>query len=165
MVKRHEALIPLSQEHHSHLVYAKRLRDGKPNFGKSNWPLDESELLLAVKQYFETDMLNHFKLEEDIVFKVYASYLADDDTVKKELLQFIIVHHEFVKAKIAELTSFSGEILKQKLYEIGVAITDHIHKEERQLFQDIQETIPLDELIALSIDLKAKSNLSCSHLL
>ena len=166
MVKRHESLAPLSREHHSHLVFAKRLRDGKPNNPKSNWPSnnDEQTLINHVKQYFMVDMLNHFKLEEEIVFKTYRGYLEDNDP-KLDLLNYIINHHKIVKAKISELTDLTNKDLLDKLKEIGFEIKNHIEKEEKKLFNDIQSTLPIDELISIKRELEEKSSLKCSHLL
>ena len=166
MVKRDPALVPLSNEHFSHLVFAKRLREGKPDKIKSNWPnnLNESKLIKQVKDYFTIDMLNHFTLEEQEVFPVYSLYL-EDNTPEKKLLDYILEHHQIVKGKITSLDSFSGQELLAKLQEIGTDIEEHIRKEERQLFEDIQKRIPSDELIEIGKILKKKSILRCSNML
>ena len=89
LVKRHSALIPLSNEHFSHLLFAKRLREGKPVKTKSNWPeySKEEELIKKTKDYFTIDMLNHFELEEKEVFPIYSMYL-EDNTPEKDLLNY-----------------------------------------------------------------------------
>ena len=166
MVKRHPSLIPLSDEHFSHLMFAKRLREGKPDKTKSNWP-DYSNahvLIERTKDYFAIDMLHHFDLEEKVVFPVYELYL-DEKSQEKELLDFIKEHHKIVKAKINSLVSLSGAELKNKLHEIGTDIEEHIRKEERKLFEDIQKRIPTDELIEIGRVLKEQSVLKCSNFL
>ena len=166
MVKRHSALIPLSNEHFSHLVYAKRLREGKPSNIESNWPenSNEKQLIAQSKEYFTVDMLHHFDLEEKEVFPIYNMYL-DENSEEKKLLNFILDHHQIVKQKIYSIDDLEGKELINKLKEIGTDIEEHIRKEERQLFEDIQKKIPTDELLEIGKILKEKSVLKCSNYL
>lgn len=169
MVKRDPALIPLSKEHFSHLIFAKRLREGRPtitNAQPSQWPenSDEVQLIKTAKEYFTIDMLNHFELEEKEVFPTYELYI-EENSPEKKLLNYILEHHKIVKSKIDSLDSYRGRELLLKLKEIGTDIEEHIRKEERQLYEDIQQKIPRDELTAIGIILKEKSILKCSNLL
>lgn len=166
MVKRHSALVPLSNEHFSHLVFAKRLREGKPDKVESNWPekSDEKKLILQTKEYFTVDMLHHFELEEQEVFPIYKMYV-EENTPEKELLDFILEHHQIVKNKIQMIDTLQGKELINKLQEIGTDIEEHIRKEERKLFEDIQNKIPTDELVEIGKVLKEKSNMKCGNFL
>ena len=166
MVKRHQALIPLSNEHFSHLVFAKRLREGKPDNVESRWPenSDEKRLIDQTKEYFTVDMLHHFELEEKEVFPIYALYI-EDGSPEKNLLDFILQHYQTVKNKINSITDLTGKELILKLKEIGTDIEEHIRKEERQLFEDVQRKIPTDELMEIGRVLKEKSVLKCSDFL
>jgi hemerythrin-like domain-containing protein len=165
-MKRHETLIPLSNEHFSHLVFAKRLREGKPEKIKSNWPefSNEKELIKQSIDYFTIDMLNHFELEEKEVFPIYEQYLEENSN-ELNFLKFIIKHHQIVKDKINSLYGLAGQGLKDKLLEIGTDIEEHIRNEERKLFEDIQKKIPIDELVSIGAILKEKSTLKCSNFL
>jgi len=166
MVKRHDALVPLSKEHFSHLVFAKRLREGKPEKIESNWPdnSDEKKLILQTKEYFTVDMLHHFELEEQEVFPIYKMYI-EEGSPEKQLLNFILEHHQIVKQKIQSIDPLQGKELINKLKEIGTDIEEHIRKEERQLYEDIQKKIPTDELIEIGKLLQEKSLLKCSNYL
>ena len=166
MVKRHSALVPLSQEHFSHLIYSKRLREGRPDNIESNWPVnsDENKLVSQTKDYFFIDMLNHFELEEKVVFPVYEMYL-EENSPKKDLLNYILKHHQIVKEKISSIDEVHGKELINKLREIGTDIEEHIRKEERELYEDIQNSIPTDELMEIGRILKEKSVLKCSNFL
>ncbi|MFW9927998.1 MAG: hemerythrin domain-containing protein [Candidatus Thorarchaeota archaeon] len=164
MVKRHEGLVPLSQEHFHHLVFANRLMYGKPDNKKSKWPQSIEEQASLAKLYFEKDMLSHFELEEKVVFPVYDLYLTDNDP-KRELLNKILKEHIYVKGLIADLRSNKNNELELKLRDIGEHIEKHIRTEERKLYEDIQETIPNDELIAIGKILKDKSSMTCFNFL
>ncbi len=166
MVKRHSALVPLSNEHFSHLVFAKRLREGKPDNVESNWPekSDEKKLILQTKEYFTVDMLHPFDLEEKEVFAIYEMYL-EENTPEKELLEYILEQHQIVKNKIQSIESLQGKELISKLHEIGTEIESHIRKEERKLFEDIQKKIPNDELVEIGKVLKEKSIMKCGTFL
>ena len=166
MVKRHSALVPLSKEHFSHLIFAKRLREGKPDNIESNWPdnSDEKNLVSQTKDYFTIDMLNHFELEEKVVFPVYELYV-NDNSPERDLLDYILNHHQIVKEKISSIDEIHGKELINKLREIGTDIEEHIRKEERELYEDIQNRIPTDELMEIGRILQEKSVLKCSNFL
>ena len=166
MVKRHHGLVPLTYVQLSHIVYGIRLREGKPDKIKSNRPNNTEEQLLIdhTKEYFKTDMLRHFDLEEKEVFPIYDLYV-DQHSKEKELLEYIKMHHQLVKQKIDSLDTLKGKELRDKLNEIGIDIEEHIRKEERKLFEDIQKRIPNDELIEIGKILKEKSVLKFSNFL
>lgn len=164
-MKRHESLIPLSNEHHSHLVYASRLVKGKPSNKSSNWPVNNNldDLLERTVEYFNVDMLNHFELEEKYVFPVYKQFIKEDKYFN--LLRIILDEHEEVKRRINRLASLDKEQLIAEIQSIGKHIENHIRVEERKLFEDIQKTVPLDELMEIGKILKTKSKIKCFHLL
>jgi hypothetical protein len=70
MARRHESLIPLSHDHHDALLLAWRLRTGD---------LSKRELELRAKHvsaFFEYRLINHLKLEEDLLFPAFRAVLG-----------------------------------------------------------------------------------------
>src|SRR5713226_4382364 len=70
MARRHESLIPLSHEHHDALLLAWRLRTGD---------LSKREPELRAKHvsaFFEYRLVNHLKLEEELVFPAFRAVLG-----------------------------------------------------------------------------------------
>lgn len=164
-LKRHEGLVPLSQEHHSHLLFASRLLKGRPEGIRSNWPAknQQEELIKAVKEYYLSDILSHFKLEEELVFPLYKQFM--DDPEATALLEHILAEHQEVREMVQSLDQLAGGELEERLTKLGEHIKGHIQKEERRLFELIQEQVPTDELVELGVLLRQHSNLKCSHLL
>ena len=98
------------------------------------------------------------------LMNTYELYI-EDNSPEMDLLSYILEHHQIVKGKINSLDSYHGKELILKLKEIGIDIEEHIRKEERQLYEDIQKKIPTDELTEIGKILKEKSVLKCSNLL
>lgn len=81
MARRHESLIPLSHEHHDALLLAWRLRTG--DLSKR-----EPELRAQhVSAFFEYRLINHLKLEEELVFpaphRAWRGSVADRRTAER----------------------------------------------------------------------------------
>ena len=166
MVKRHPALVPLSNEHFSHLIFADRLKKGKPSNKSSNWPSNDQldvQVQRAV-EYFTTDMLKHFKTEEEILFTLYTRYLSENDS-HYELLQYILNQHKIVKQKVSDLNTGTEDEIRQKIQEIGNFIETHIRTEERRLFEEIQTIIPESELLKIGPILETRCVMTCSNML
>jgi hypothetical protein len=78
VARRHESLIPLSHEHHDALLLAWRLRTGD---------LSKREPELRAKHvsaFFEYRLINHLKLEEELLFPAFRAVLG----VGKQLVSF-----------------------------------------------------------------------------
>ena len=66
-MKRHEALAPLSREHHSTLMLAQLLKKNAPVY--KGLPTNAKDKAEYAFQQFETIIKNHFKQEEIILRK------------------------------------------------------------------------------------------------
>src|SRR6266853_3149574 len=83
MARRHESLIPLSHEHHDALLLAWRLCTG--DLSKR-----EPELRARhVSAFFEYRLVNHLKLEEDVVFPAFRTVLGLEASLIDVLLSDI----------------------------------------------------------------------------
>ena len=80
MARRHETLIPFSHEHHDALVLAWRLRRG--DLSKRDPELRASH----ISAFFEYRLINHFKLEEDVLFPAVRAVLGPEASLIDELL-------------------------------------------------------------------------------
>jgi hypothetical protein len=80
MARRHESLIPLSHEHRDALLLAWRLRTGD---------LSKREPELRAKHvsaFFEYRLINHLKLEEELLFPAFRAVLGVEATLIDVLL-------------------------------------------------------------------------------
>jgi hypothetical protein len=82
MARRYESLIPLSHEHHDALLLACRLRTGD---------LSKREPELCAKHvsaFFEYRLINHLKLEEELLFPAFRAVLGVEASLIDVLLVF-----------------------------------------------------------------------------
>lgn len=126
-IKRHEALQPLSREHHYGLLLCWKIRQGfKLNI--------ESERIKSYTDWFQQKYLKpHFKVEEDMIFPILGN---DNELVKRALAEH---------RRLEKLFNKKSEI-ENALKQIETELDLHIKFEERVLFNEIQNTASPDQL-------------------
>lgn len=132
-IKRKEALLRFSREHHYGLLLIWKIREG---LKKNIAPERISDFILY---FFEHDLKSHFQKEE---IDLFARIDGNNELVKTALKE-----HQQLTGMIEELrkdkknteliTKFSDELDK------------HIRFEERTLFNEIQNTLSDKDLIEL----------------
>ena len=126
-MKRHEALVQLSRDHHFGLLLCWKIKEGLKR------DVEPQRIAKYVKFFYESHLKDHFAEEEQHIFPVLGN---ENQLVAEALSQ----HNEIEKianqdlATVAELTSFKDLLEK------------HIRFEERQLFQEIQEKATEEQL-------------------
>ncbi|MBS1654586.1 MAG: hemerythrin domain-containing protein [Bacteroidetes bacterium] len=128
-MKRHEALAPLSREHHESLILAQLLKINAPVYDGLPVLLNEKiEYALAV---YNDHIKDHFKREEAILDKLNG--------LNEELDWLIAEIKEEHKTVTGYFNSMDAVIPDIELMNsTGVALEIHIRKEERLLFPLIQ---------------------------
>ncbi len=119
-IQRHEALQPVSREHHFGLLLGWKIQKA------ASKNVDPKRVFEYLKFAFETELLPHFRLEEKAVFPV----LGEKDPLVKQALE----EHQRIEKLITQ-----GEQSNETLEEIRTLLNNHIRFEERVLFQKIQE--------------------------
>lgn len=119
-LKRHQALQPLSRDHHHGLLLCWKIRTG---FGKG---VEPNRIKSYADWFFENHLIPHFKMEEQHIF----SLLEDGNALKQKALD----DHK----GLISLFSKTGEVAKT-LSDIEKQLDDHIRFEERVLFPEIQK--------------------------
>ncbi|MCC8360392.1 hemerythrin domain-containing protein [Salinimicrobium sediminilitoris] len=125
-LKRHHALKPLSRDHHHGLLLCWKIREGL----KKNVPLDR------IKKYtdffFTSQLRPHFKFEEEEIFPL----LGDSHPMRVRAIK----EHSLLQ------DLFKAEAVKETFTSIEKELNDHIRFEERELFRELQETVPEEKL-------------------
>ncbi len=134
-MKRHASLVPLSRDHHHGLVLAQRLILGRSTNPRADWPADRAQQAARLIGFFETDLRQHFEIEEVHVFPIAARDLPDGAARTRTL----ITQHETMRAMIRNLSADSTSRLEERLTAFGELLKGHIHAEERVLFEQMQE--------------------------
>ena len=154
-MKRHQALIPLSQDHHHGLLLAQLLKRNAPEY--HGLPNDLPGKMKFAKEMFHKELDHHFRDEEEFVFP----YLKGKDVELDNLISEILSEHIILKEKILSLKENPNLI--DQLDEIGNILGDHIRKEERILFEKAQTVLNDEELriIENKFDDSRPGNKSC----
>lgn len=139
-MKRHDALVPLSHHHHHALARALELK----RVGTEQSMETPQEVVQKLRTFWENGGNAHFREEEEILWPAYAQHAdVDREDIKENLLE-----HVKIRALVAEVIG-SGEPPIERMRELGELLEAHVRKEERQLFQMIQDTLPEDKLMEL----------------
>jgi len=132
-MKRSEALIPLSHEHHQALFVAQKLRRATPQ----NAAAARDEFLAFWRSGGEA----HFQAEEEILLPAWSRRApADHESVVK-----ILADHVELRRMAADL---AGDPLEtpDELHALGDRLHDHVRYEERVFFPLVEQTLPAQDL-------------------
>lgn len=119
-LKRHQALQPLSREHHQGLLLCWKIRMGMSK------GIEPARIKRYANWFYEHHLMPHFEMEEQHIFPILGEA------------------HELVKKAIAEHRRL-GRLFKKEtdlektLNRIEEELQQHIRFEERVLFTEIQK--------------------------
>lgn len=150
-MKRHPSLVPLSRDHHHGLVMARRLILGGPSTPRDDWPLAPEEQARRLVAFYESDLRPHFEAEEAQVFPLAAERLTDGPA----RVEALIAQHRTMAGMIEALRGDPRSDSPKRLTAFGELLRDHIHDEERILFEQMQTECDQEELEALGVRLAA----------
>jgi len=147
---RDPALIPLSQQHHNSLalcVLTERALRG-----------DRSETTIrhlatqAINRY-EIELINHFAMEEQLLFPVVERELG-----KTLMVDELIDEHRAIEGMIDQMRTAPSAELLECFCDL---LRTHIRREENELFEDIQQRLPKDVLAATGKEIDARAIRVC----
>lgn len=150
-MKRHPSIVVLSRDHQKGLMLAQLLKKDAPLY--KGLPTDIEGKMNYAKETFQNDLIQHFSDEEKILFPS----VKGRDTACDQLIRDLCDEHKYFREKIPSLKN-SNE-LADELNIIGYKLEEHIRKEERVLFNLIQNLLDETELedVKLKIE-KSREN-------
>jgi iron-sulfur cluster repair protein YtfE (RIC family) len=137
IMKRHSVLANFSRDHHEALITSQLIRKGAPKYrGLPEDPAGKKEYVI---RFFQTHLKDHFLKEEKILFAFSRGKSETTDTLIDELT----AEHRLMEGLVQKiaLTDDAAELLN----DLGVLIETHIRKEERVLFQQLQEMLTAED--------------------
>lgn len=137
-MKRHNSLAILSRDHQKGLMLVQLLKKNAPAY--KGLPGDVDGKVKYALDTFRSDLTKHFEDEEKILFPAAAGKSNQCDKIISELID----EHKFFNEKIPSLINSSNLIDEMDL--IGHKLEEHIRKEERILFNLIQDILTDEEL-------------------
>ena len=139
---RDKSLIPLSHQHQRALALCVRIDRAQPIR-----VVDLEAWQAEIEQHFEQEIRIHFSAEESVLFPA-ASQCPELIPLVEEL----VAEHAALRKGYgqAEERGMSAEELPRFAQELSA----HIRKEERQLFERLQQLMSAQQLAALGVQLE-----------
>ena len=139
---RDQSLIPLSRQHQHALALCVRVDRASPISAADlhSWQKE-------IAQQFELEIKIHFAAEERVVFPVARRFKELQSLVEDLFAEHEILRRCFAKAEAGTMSAADLPAFAQRLAE-------HIRKEERRLFERMQELLSADELAAMGTELR-----------
>ncbi|MEE8349430.1 MAG: hypothetical protein V3R94_07660, partial [Acidobacteriota bacterium] len=66
-MKLHKSLVPLSRDHQEGILLVQRVKQGKAEVSPSDWPEARELQRDRLVDYFDTQLTQHFKAEEEVL--------------------------------------------------------------------------------------------------
>jgi len=132
---RDPSLIPLSHQHHNGLALCvltdRTLRtDATPQTRKM--------LAARIRERFDIELANHFRVEEEILFPAVIRHLGPS-----ELIDRLIAEHRQMEQMVDALQQ---DPAGPRIEEFLGVLRRHIRCEESDLFESIQKALPREVL-------------------
>lgn len=135
---RHEALIPLTHDHHHFLAHARRLEAAVSE--------DDAARRRAADDFVSFYLgrcLRNMREEQELFFPAAFREGQVHDLVLRAVEEHLQIHDR-VKRLQRELST--GQIPSETLGELAKMLSSHVRFEEDQLFPAIERTVPDEEL-------------------
>ena len=133
-IKRHQALVSFSKEHHFGLLLVWKIRQGLAN------AVSAERISRYVLFFFNEDLKIHFREEEELLF----SKLPASDTLRIQAEE----EHKEIYRLIAVITQTAND--EKLLRQFADTLDKHIRFEERTLFNHLQTHVAPEELEEIS---------------
>ncbi|MDP4192289.1 MAG: hemerythrin domain-containing protein [Bacteroidota bacterium] len=152
-MKRNKTLIPLSHDHHHGLLLAQMLRKNALEY-RTLPNLPDQKAKYAI-DFFYSDLIKHFRLEEDILYP----FVKGLDRSLDEMFIEIISEHKKIEEYINKLKN-NNEIIEiiDIMDTLGKLLESHIRKEEKIVFPKIELVLGEEKLRQLDVEILRKSN-------
>jgi hemerythrin-like domain-containing protein len=134
---RNKNLVPLSRQHQHALALCVRIERARP--------IDDTKLAdwqAEIAQQFEAEIKVHFAAEEQIVFPAARRFVELNPLVEE-----LLTDHQWLRACFGKAEA--RESSQEELMVFASRLSEHIRKEERRLFERLQELMPQAELGSL----------------
>ncbi|PYX93811.1 MAG: hypothetical protein DMG71_14105 [Acidobacteria bacterium] len=134
---RNKNLIPLSHQHHRALALCVRI-ERAVQAGDVELEAWQRE----IQQIYEQEIGAHFAAEEQVLFPAAQKFSELRPLVSELLIEHATLQAFFNRASARTVT-------ENDLREFAKALSDHIRKEERQLFEEMQQLMKPEDLATL----------------
>ena len=138
---RDKSLVPLSRQHQHALALCVRIDRASPISGA-----DLPDWQREITQNFQAEIRVHFVAEEQFIFPAAKKFEELGSLVEDLLKDHSWLRQKFSDAEAQNLSS-------RDVSEFARRLSEHVRKEERQLFERIQQLLNDEELANLGAQL------------
>lgn len=128
-IKRNEALVSFSREHHFGLLLGWKIRQGLEK------GISPERISNYVLYFYDNDLYKHFREEETLLFPLL--------TPEDELRKIAESQHRSICQIVASVKADKKQPVL--LLQLANELEDHIRFEERELFNHIQQQVSINE--------------------
>lgn len=140
---RHKSLVPLSHQHQHALALCVRIDRAQP-IAIAHLEVWQSE----IEQHFEREIEIHFVAEECVLFPSAREFPELIPVVEELMADHDALRESFSEAQSRRMSAQTLPIFAQQL-------SAHIRKEERRLFEPLQQLMTPRQLADLGVKLEA----------
>jgi hemerythrin-like domain-containing protein len=141
---RDKNLVPLSRQHQHALALCVRINRATLSTARE---LDAWQA--EIQQHFEQEIQYHFAAEEAGIFPAARRFPE-----LRSLVEELVADHAQLRTYFTSATNRTLD--REALRQFAELLSTHIRKEERQLFERMQERLTQDELQRIGVGLDAK---------
>ena len=131
---RDKNLIPLSRQHQHALALCVRIERASP-IAEAELSVWQTEMV----QHFRAEIRVHFEAEERIVFPAAREFKE-----LNALVEDLVSDHAWLREQFA--CAETGDIDGDEIADFARRLSAHIRKEERQLFERLQDVMSAERL-------------------
>lgn len=132
---RDQALQPLSRQHHQGLMVSLLLSKGLKK------QLATKPMRDFILQFWQDDLLKHFETEEQELVPISKAYATLEPLITRMLLE-----HQQIQLIINRINNEARAEQLETIKEFADKLEQHIRFEERELFEQIQQTLSAADL-------------------
>ena len=140
-MQRDRNLIPLSHQHQHALALCVQIERGL----RSQHP-DPQHWQQEIARLFESEIRYHFEAEEKVLFP-----FAQRASSLRDLVDELRIEHGSLRQYAAGAAA--GRLTVPELQLFSASLAAHVRKEERQLFEEIQEFFSAEDLTRTGAEL------------
>jgi hemerythrin-like domain-containing protein len=140
---RNKSLIPLSRQHQRALALCVRIDRAHP-IPDTDFEAWQAE----IEQHFEPEIRVHFAAEESVLFPAARGFPELSPMVSELVAEHASLRESFSRAR-------THLVSEERLLAFAQQLSTHIRKEERLLFERLQELMSADELRDLGARLES----------
>jgi len=143
---RHRSLIPLSHQHQHGLALCVMTRRSLEADASAE---NVAKLARKIADRFELELENHFEIEEQTLFPACP---------EKALIGELIAEHRAMEGLVGQLRAAPSAELLERFCEL---LSTHIRREERELFEQVQQELPEEVLEELGLEIDRRAVRIC----